>query len=44
MWPHIGTPVGCIHFAGSAYDNMPHGMDAATRTANRVAAAIHAAV
>lgn len=42
MWPHLGTPVGRIHFAGSAYDNMPHGMDAATRTANRVAAAIHA--
>lgn len=43
MWPHIGAPVGRIHFAGSAYDNMPHGMDAATRTANRVAEAIHAA-
>jgi monoamine oxidase len=43
MWPHLGTPVGRIHFAGSAYDNMPHGQDAATRTANRVAAAIHAA-
>jgi monoamine oxidase len=43
MWPHIGAPVGRIHFAGSAYDNMPHGMDAATRTGNRVAEAIHAA-
>ncbi|EDY18669.1 amine oxidase [Chthoniobacter flavus Ellin428] len=43
MWPHIGTPVGRIYFAGSAYDNMPHGQDAATRTANRVAEAIHAA-
>ena len=43
MWPHIGTSVGRIHFAGAAYDNMPHGMDAATRTANRVAEAIHAA-
>lgn len=43
MWPHIGTPVGRIHFAGAAYDNMPHGMDAATRTGNRVAEAIHAA-
>ena len=43
FWPHIGAPVGRIHFAGAAYDNMPHGMDAATRTANRVAAAIHAA-
>ncbi|MDR3405797.1 MAG: NAD(P)/FAD-dependent oxidoreductase [Chthoniobacter sp.] len=44
MWPHIGTPVGRIYFAGSAYDNMPHGQDAATRTGNRVAEAIHAAV
>ncbi len=43
FWPHIGAPVGRIHFAGAAYDNMPHGMDAATRTANRVAEAIHAA-
>ena len=43
MWPHIGAPVGRIHFAGAAYDNMPHGMDAATRTANRVAETIHAA-
>lgn len=43
FWPHIGTPVGRIHFAGAAYDNMPHGMDAATRTANRVAEAIHTA-
>jgi monoamine oxidase len=41
FWPHIGAPVGRIHFAGAAYDNMPHGMDAATRTANRVAKAIH---
>ena len=44
FWPHIGTPVGRIHFAGSAYDCMPHGQDAATRTANRVAEAIHVAV
>ena len=43
MWPRIGAPVGRIHFAGAAYDNMPHGMDAATRTANRVAETIHAA-
>ena len=43
MWPHIGAPVGRVHFAGAAYDNMPHGMDAATRTGNRVAEAIHAA-
>jgi monoamine oxidase len=43
MWPHIKTPVGRVYFAGSAYDNMPHGQDAATRTANHVAEAIHAA-
>lgn len=43
FWPHIGTPVGRIHFAGAHFDNMPHGMDAATRTANRVAETIHAA-
>ena len=43
MWPHIGSPVGRIYFAGAAYDNMGFGMDAATRTANRVAEAIHAA-
>jgi monoamine oxidase len=44
MWPHLVAPIGRIHFAGSAYDCMPHGQDAATRTANRVAEAIHAAV
>jgi monoamine oxidase len=43
MWPQIGTPVGRVYFAGSAYDCMPHGQDAATRTANRVAEAIHVA-
>ena len=43
FWPHIGAPVGRIHFAGAAYDNMAHGQDAATRTGNRVAEAIHAA-
>ena len=43
FWPHAGAPVDRIHFAGAAYDNMPHGMDAATRTGNRVAEAIHAA-
>jgi monoamine oxidase len=42
MWPHIIEPVGNIHFVGAAYDNLPWGMDAATRTANRVADAIHA--
>ena len=43
FWPHIGAPEGRIHFAGAAYDNMAHGMDAATRTGNRVAEAIHTA-
>jgi monoamine oxidase len=43
VWPQLLQPVGRIHFAGAAFDNMPWGMDAATRSANRVAAAIHAA-
>ena len=40
FWPHIMEPVGRIHFAGSHADNLNWGMDAATRSANRVAAAI----
>src|SRR5262249_44528575 len=43
FWPHILRPVGRIHFAGSHADNLPWGMDAATRSANRVAQAIHEA-
>lgn len=43
FWPHIKEPVGRIHFAGAFADNLPWGMDAATRSANRVAAAIDAA-
>jgi monoamine oxidase len=43
IWPHLIEPVGRIHFAGAAYDNMSWGQDAATRSANRVARAIHAA-
>lgn len=43
VWPQLIEPVGNIHFVGAAYDNLPWGMDAATRTANRVAEAIHAA-
>ena len=31
------TPVGRIHFAGSYADNLNWGMEAATRSANRVA-------
>jgi monoamine oxidase len=41
VWPHIIEPVGRIHFAGAAYDNLPWGQDAATRSANRVAEQIH---
>ena len=40
--PPILEPVGWVHFAGSFADNLPWGMDAATRSANRVAAAIDA--
>lgn len=40
FWPHIMQPVGRIHFAGSFADNLPWGMDAATRSANRTAEAI----
>lgn len=43
MWPHLIEPVGRIHFAGAAYDNLGWGMDAATRSANRAAETIHAA-
>lgn len=43
IWPHLIEPVGRVHFAGAAYDNLPWGMDAATRSANRVADRIHAA-
>jgi monoamine oxidase len=40
FWPHLMSPVGRIHFAGCHADNLPWGMDAATRSANRVAKAI----
>jgi monoamine oxidase len=39
-WPHTMEPVGRIYFAGSHADNIPWGMDSATRSANRVARAI----
>ncbi|MBS0208934.1 MAG: FAD-dependent oxidoreductase [Planctomycetes bacterium] len=42
FWPHIMQPVGRIHFAGCHADNMPWGMDAATRSGNRVAEQIDA--
>jgi monoamine oxidase len=41
FWPHLTEPVGRIHFAGCHADNLPWGMDAATRSANRVAQIIH---
>ncbi len=41
FWPHLMSPVGRIHFAGCFADNLPWGMDAATRSANRVAEEIH---
>ncbi|HUY32686.1 MAG TPA: NAD(P)/FAD-dependent oxidoreductase [Pirellulales bacterium] len=40
FWPHVMEPVGRIHFAGAHADNIPWGMDASTRSANRVAQAI----
>lgn len=43
IWPHLIQPVGRIHFAGAAFDNLPWGQDAATRSANRVAKQIDAA-
>ena len=43
FWPVIIEPVGRIHFAGAYCDNLNWGQEAATRSANRVAKAIHAA-
>lgn len=40
FWPHVMTPYGRIHFAGSYTDNNNWGMEAATNSANRVAQAI----
>lgn len=42
IWPHIIEPAGRIHFAGAYADNLNWGMEAATRSAKRVADAIHA--
>jgi len=42
IWPQLIEPMGRIHFAGAAYDNLPWGQDAATRSANRVAERIDA--
>ena len=40
FWPHTMTAVGRIHFAGAHADNLPWGMDAATRSGHRVAEVI----
>jgi monoamine oxidase len=42
FWPHLFEPVGRVHFAGAYADNLNWGMEAATRSANRVAEAIGA--
>jgi monoamine oxidase len=41
FWPVLIEPHGRIHFAGAYADNLNWGMEAATRSANRVAEAIH---
>lgn len=38
FWPKVMEPHGRIHFAGAYADNLDWGMEAATRSANRVAA------
>ena len=40
FWPTLIEPHGRIHFAGAYADNLNWGMEAATRSANRVAIAI----
>jgi monoamine oxidase len=37
FWPHVMSPHQRIHFAGASADNLNWGMEAATRSANRVA-------
>jgi monoamine oxidase len=43
IWPAVIEPVGRVHFIGAYCDNQSWGMEAATRSANRVARAIHEA-
>jgi monoamine oxidase len=43
FWPNIIQPEGRVHFVGAYADNLNWGMEAATRSANRVAQAIDAA-
>jgi len=40
FWPTLFEPVGRVHFVGAYADNLNWGMEAATRSANRVAEAI----
>ncbi len=40
FWPQVMEPCGRIHFAGAYADNLDWGMEAATRSANRVAVTI----
>jgi monoamine oxidase len=41
FWPTLIEPQGRVHFVGAYADNLNWGMEAATRSANRVAEAIH---
>jgi monoamine oxidase len=43
FWPRVIEPEGRVHFVGAYADNLNWGMEAATRSAHRVAAAIDAA-
>lgn len=43
FWPAAMAPRGRIHFAGAYCDNLNWGQEAATRSAHRVAEAIHSA-
>jgi len=43
IWPAVIEPVARVHFVGAYCDNQSWGMEAATRSANRVARAIHEA-
>ena len=43
FWPAIMEPEGRIYFAGASFDNLNWGMEAATRSARRVAGQIDAA-
>jgi monoamine oxidase len=43
FWPTLIEPLGRIHFVGAYADNLNWGMEAATRSANRVAEAIDTA-